>query len=389
MTVIYPIGEQYTTSAVQVNNYKLVAMPDNATGIATRETTTVVYEYKEIENLKVHYYNIRNWNSINMFVYTKEGSSVKMLTGNWPGVTITEEGDEWYYKELDCENANLFFNYNNDRDPSGETDGYDVSGEVWIIGGTIFSSGKVKVIYLDTEGNILAKETLTEMDNNENTYYTEAKEFDGYTLIATPDNASGVYTAGTTVVRYIYQADELEASVSDKEVKLGSKVSVNFNAKGGKGSYQYAVQYKKKTDKKWMTAKSFSDTEGAEITPAMVADYQVCVKVKDAAGTIKKKYLNFMTYLGLNNTSELEKENIELGDQLTVNWSSEGGEGTCLYSVQYKKVTDTKWLTAKTMSDTSTVSITPNMARDYIVCVKVKDDRGIIVKKYMNFTVTK
>ena len=285
--------------------------------------------------------------------------------------------------------ANLFFNYNNDRDPSGETDGYDVSGEVWIIGGTIFSSGKVKVIYLDTEGNILAKETLTEMDNNENTYYTEAKEFDGYTLIATPDNASGVYTAGTTVVRYIYQADELEASVSDKEVKLGSKVSVNFNAKGGKGSYQYAVQYKKKTDKKWMTAKSFSDTEGAEITPAMVADYQVCVKVKDAAGTIKKKYLNFMTYLGLNNTSELEKENIELGDQLTVNWSSEGGEGTCLYSVQYKKVTDTKWLTAKTMSDTSTVSITPNMARDYIVCVKVKDDRGIIVKKYMNFTVTK
>ena len=57
MTVIYPIGEQYTTSAVQVNNYKLVAMPDNATGIATRETTTVVYEYKEIENLKVHYYN--------------------------------------------------------------------------------------------------------------------------------------------------------------------------------------------------------------------------------------------------------------------------------------------------------------------------------------------
>ena len=29
------------------------------------------------------------------------------------------------------------------------------------------------------------------------------------------------------------------------------------------------------------------------------------------------------------------------------------------------------------------------MARDYIVCVKVKDDRGIIVKKYMNFTVTK
>lgn len=285
MTVIYPIGEQYTTSAVQVNNYKLVAMPDNATGIATRETTTVVYEYKEIENLKVHYYNIRNWNSINMFVYTKEGSSVKMLTGNWPGVTITEEG------------------------------------EVWIIGGTIFSSGKVKVIYLDTEGNILAKETLTEMANNENTYYTEAKEFDGYTLIATPDNASGVYTAGTTVVRYIYHADELEleASVSDKEVKLGSKVSVNFNAKGGKGSYQYAVQYKKKTDKKWMTAKSFSDTEGAEITPAMVADYQVCVKVKDAAGTIKKKYLNFMTYLGLNNTSELEKENIELGDQLTVN----------------------------------------------------------------------
>ena len=138
-----------------------------------------------------------------------------------------------------------------------------------------------------------------------------------------------------------------------------------------------------------MTAKSFSDTEGAEITPAMVADYQVCVKVKDAAGTIKKKYLNFMTYLGLNNTSELEKENIELGDQLTVNCSSEGGEGTCLYSVQYKKVTDTKWLTAKTMSDTSTVSITPNMARDYIVCVKVKDDRGIIVKKYMNFTVTK
>ena len=98
MTVIYPIGEQYTTSAVQVNNYKLVAMPDNATGIATRETTTVVYEYKEIENLKVHYYNIRNWNSINMFVYTKEGSSVKMLTGNWPGVTITEEGDEWYCK---------------------------------------------------------------------------------------------------------------------------------------------------------------------------------------------------------------------------------------------------------------------------------------------------
>jgi len=68
----------------------------------------------------------------------------------------------------------------------------------------VTDEGVVNVHYVDDKGNILAP-TVTLKGEVGRHYTTEAKTFKGYKLKATPENASGTFSADTQTVTYIYQ----------------------------------------------------------------------------------------------------------------------------------------------------------------------------------------
>ena len=80
------------------------------------------------------------------------------------------------------------------------------------------------------------------------------------------------------------------STLSAETIKKGESVTAAGKASGGKTPYLYGVYYKKATSETWSTAQSYKSNAKVTITPAAAVKYDVCVKVKDAAGKIEKKY---------------------------------------------------------------------------------------------------
>ena len=87
------------------------------------------------------------------------------------------------------------------------------------------------------------------------------------------------------------------------------------------------------------------------------------------------------------NTSTISADNILFGKTVTVNASADGGNGNYTYAVLYKKNYDKKWTVKQNYSTNDTVTIKPAKATDYQICVKVKDSKGNIVKKFFDLKV--
>ncbi len=85
---------------------------------------------------------------------------------------------------------------------------------------------------------------------------------------------------------------ENKSVISAETIKLGEAVTVTGKANGGTSPYLYGVYYKKATSEKWSTAQSYNKNAVVKVTPKAAVKYEVCVKVKDSAGKIEKKYFN-------------------------------------------------------------------------------------------------
>ena len=80
-----------------------------------------------------------------------------------------------------------------------------------------------------------------------------------------------------------------KSTLSATSIKLGSKVTVNCAAAGGKTPYQYFVSYRKSSSNTATTVQKYSTNKTVSFKPAVATTYIVRVKVKDAAGTVKTK----------------------------------------------------------------------------------------------------
>ena len=176
--------------------------------------------------------------------------------------------------------------------------------------------------------------------------------------------------------------------VSPTQIKLGERVAVKASAEGGKAPYTYAVLYKKTTDTNWTTKQDYSTNAETSVLPSKAADYEICVKVKDANGTVVEKTFAVKVdaaQVALQNNSTISSETVPLGGSITVNAKAEGGSGGYTYAILYKKTTDTKWVTKQNFSENEIVAVKPSNVAEYDLCVKVKDSNGDIVKKFFNF----
>ena len=398
------IGKTYSCQPKTIKGYEYVSATGNTSGTFSQTPATVIFKYQEVEEntLKVHYYNSNGWSAVCMYVYSGSGTTATQLSGAWPGKAMTKESDNWYVGEINTTESALFIANNNNagsQDPTGVgSTGYTVQGEVWIKSGKVYPTGKVNVTYTTQDGKVLASEKLSGMADGTNKYTTSEKTFDGYTLTATPTNATGTFTQGTVTVNYVYKSNQIiivddlknTSTLSATSIKLGNSVTAKCSATGGEGSYQYAVYYKQKSQSKWTAAQTYSSNANVTFTPGSATTYEVCVKVKDSAGTEEKVYFNVAvtTDKTFTNTSSLSATSITLGTSITAKCSATGGTGSYKYAVYYKQKSQSKWTAAQSYSSTANVTFKPGSATTYEVCVKVKDSSNTEIKKYFDVTVT-
>ncbi len=197
---------------------------------------------------------------------------------------------------------------------------------------------------------------------------------------------------GDTAKKYltlkVTEALTNKSTVSATSIELGKTVTVKCAASGGSGYYNYAVLYKKSSDSSWVTAQDYKSTSSVTITPKKATTYNICVKVKDSAGTVAKKTINVKVVAALTNNAKLAATSINLGNSATVKNAATGGSGSYTYYVYYKKTSDSDWVTAQDGTTATSVTFKPGKATTYDVCSKVKDSAGTIAKKYLTLKVT-
>ncbi len=321
-------GDSYTTSAKTFSGYTLSGTPSNATGKFTSGTTTVTYTYKS---------------DVVPVPTLVNNSTVSATTISLGGtVKVTAKG-------------------------SGGTTPYTY-----------------QIVYKkSTQSN-----------------WTTASAYSTNTTATIKPASSGAYQIcakvkdknGTEVKKFFditVKADALvnNSTVSATKINLGDTITVKGAASGGAGSYKYAVFYKASSASTWTTKQDFSSTSSVSIKFTGTGTKNICVKVKDGAGTVAKKYFDVTVVKGLTNTSKLSASTINLGSTAKAVCSATGGSGYYNYAVFYKKTSDSSWATAQNYGSNDTVTFKPAKATTYDVCMKVKDTNGTESKKYVTLTV--
>lgn len=179
-----------------------------------------------------------------------------------------------------------------------------------------------------------------------------------------------------------------ESFISDTAVKVGQTVKLTGKASGGKAPYTYTYQFKRTTNAKWNNIGNTDTTSlKALLTPTAAAEYDVKITVKDADNNKSEKTFTLSSF-NIVNESEIDKEVINLGNEVTVTAKTSGGSGNSKYSYYYKKNTDQEWtLNGTEYSDETYSLIKPEETGEYDIMVKVKDDSGLITEKTFSITV--
>ena len=214
--------------------------------------------------------------------------------------------------------------------------------------------------------------------------------------IVAPTTAEQGYTLHTcSVCKHSYKDNYTNillsnnSTLSAETIKLGETITATAKATGGTGEYLYQVVYKQTTQSKWTTAQSYKANTTVTFKPANAVTYDVCVKVKDSNNTEVKKFFTVkVTSDELKNVSTISAQTINLGSTVTVNAKATGSTGFYTYAVYYKQKAQTKWTTKQDFKANNTIAVKPAKATTYDICVKVKDDKGTIVKKYFTVNVT-
>ncbi len=223
---------------------------------------------------------------------------------------------------------------------------------------------KVVVHYLDPKGKKLAdSETIMGYENDK--YITEAKNFYGYELVATPQNSKGQMKENTTVVTYRYKLKDTNVNVKYVDEK-GKEIADTETIKGkvfekyttsSKNIYGYQLIETPQNSKGTMTedsitviyryrlkdtnvtvkheneqGKEIADTETIKgkvfdqyITLAKsIYGYRLVDKPKNFTGTMTENPINVIYRYGLKDTNVIVKYVNQEGNEITDNINMKG-----------------------------------------------------------------
>ena len=179
---------------------------------------------------------------------------------------------------------------------------------------------------------------------------------------------------------------ETDASItfSADTVVKGTAVTVTASCKD---AVSYAFYFKKSSSTKWTTVSSFSSSSTATVKPTSAVKYDIKAVCKLTDGTTKEaqKQLNVVQPLSTN--AELSSDYVTKGQSLKIYARGAGGVGTRQYQYSMKKSGSTSWKIIEPFGSSSYILYKTTASGTYDICVKVKDERGVIVKKNLTLTV--
>lgn len=277
-------GQEYTTSASKIDGYEAITTPSNANGKIVDKNVVVIYEYKladlpEQAIVKVLYVDADTDEEIadSVTLYGNGGVEYQASKKDITGYTLSE---------IPADEKGVF--------TSIVTIRYKYKKNVATQKGTV----TVKYVDKDTNTEISDATVLNEIIGT--VYKTYAKEITGYTLAEEPTNNEGKFTEANIVVTYKYSknSETQEPTTEDpKELtilsfaadlnskkEVGQVVNLAVKVSGGSGKYQYGFQYYK--DNKWVTIRSYSESDNVDWTPTEAGDYEIYAMVRDGSSTV-------------------------------------------------------------------------------------------------------
>ena len=386
------IGTPTNITPKTISGYEYTRMtssaPSDVFASGGSPVVTMYYDSLIGTGTTVHYYNSNGWSQVAMYVYNGSGSTATQHTGIWPGTLMTAEGDNWYVGTVSDVDSAYFIANNNvaqngSQDPAGyNVQGYSVNGECWVKNGNVYPTGIVKVYLESSQGDRVLLQTLRGMADGVNTY-TVNPELPSGTEIIVPSNTTGLYTKGTTEVVYLSRPMSriCNTSTIDKTtVEAGQTVTINGSALDGIDPYKFTYQYKKQGDSSFTVigSKNTSSTK-ASFTPTEAGTYLVQVIACDSSlrEDTKEFEVTVINSNTLINTSYINTEIAQIGDDIRVTGGAQGGTAPYKYAYYFKRSVNSKWNKIGTEFGTADHgTLVPKAAADYDLKVVVKDSKG-------------
>ncbi|EAD0075534.1 LPXTG cell wall anchor domain-containing protein [Listeria monocytogenes] len=205
------IGENYTTTAKTIQGYTLTTTPANAKGTFSTEPQIINYIYEKNPDLA---------QPITVDYRSSTGQKIaksEILTGNIGASYSTQPKTiAGYTLTTTPPNAKGTFTTN-------------AQTVTYVYTPIAISALPVTVNYLDENGKEIADSVVLNGRVGE-AYNTLAKEIDGYTLIKTPTNANGVFTAEAQSIDYIYRKNKpvviVNPPIKNPVIKINSSTNV-------------------------------------------------------------------------------------------------------------------------------------------------------------------
>lgn len=269
-------GDPYTTTQKTFPGYTLVATPANQNGTFTLNPATVNYVY-----------------SANDYKLTSTFKDA--------------QGQELKAPVVDTKDYHIQDNYTT---TAATIPGYSLVSTPANQNGT-FGAGNVTVNYVYKKDDYTLTSTYKDTNGQElkapvvdattyhyqDTYTTTAAVFPGYTLVATPTNATGTFGSSNITVHYVYQANgyQLTSTFKDqqghtispddvdtktyhvndpytttaKNIPGYTLVTTPANNQGNFGTSDITVDYVYKTEDYTLTS-TYKDAQGTELKPPVV-----------------------------------------------------------------------------------------------------------------------
>lgn len=205
------IGENYTTTAKTIQGYTLTTTPANAKGTFSTEAQIINYIYEKNPDLA---------QPITVNYRSSTGQKIaksEVLTGNIGESYSTQPKTiAGYTLTTIPPNAKGTFTTN-------------AQTVTYVYTPIAISALPVTVNYLDENGKEIADSVVLNGRVGE-AYNTLAKEIDVYTLIKTPTNANGVFSAEAQSIDYIYRKNKpvviVNPPIKNPVIKINSSTNV-------------------------------------------------------------------------------------------------------------------------------------------------------------------
>lgn len=188
-----------------------------------------------------------------------------------------------------------------------------------------------------------------------NSVYTAV---DGFKMTGYAYTAADTYATNNSHITFtpLYESITNTSTISATAITLGSSVTINCSATGGKTPFQYGITYSVDGSDVY-PLQGYSSTSTVKFTPSSAGKYSITVNAKDDRGYyVAKTFTVTVDTPAVVNTAKIDKTNITVDDTVTITAGATGGNGSYQYSVLYRQKGSDNWQTAIEKTTKTTIS---------------------------------